>query len=121
MQIYREKAALQSAISTLKQEENSIGFVPTMGALHEGHFSLIKQAAAACDVVVVSIFINPTQFDNPHDLENYPRTLDDDLALLERLKSPLVVFLPNASELYGTKIEAEHFSFDGLEFEMEGR
>lgn len=121
MQIYREKAAIQSAISKLKQEGNSIGFVPTMGALHPGHLSLVKQAAAACDTVVVSIFINPTQFDNAEDLQNYPRTLETDISLLNELELDLLIFTPNATELYGEKIEAEHFLFDGLEHEMEGK
>lgn len=121
MQILKEKAALQSAILELKQEGKSIGFVPTMGALHEGHFSLVKQAAEACEVVVVSIFINPTQFDNIIDLENYPRTLDADILLLKNLKKKLIVFAPNAFEIYGEKVEAEAFLFDGLEYQMEGK
>lgn len=121
MQIYREKDALQSVILGLKQEEKSIGFVPTMGALHEGHLSLVKQAAFACDAVIVSIFINPTQFNNPEDLENYPRTLDTDISLLKELDLDLIIFVPIASELYGEKVEANHFIFDGLEHEMEGK
>ncbi len=121
MQIFREKTPLQREISTLKTAGKSVGFVPTMGALHLGHLSLVKQATAHCDVVVVSIFINPTQFDNPEDLRNYPRTLDNDIALLESLKLKLLVFAPNASELYGNKVEAEKFIFDGLENEMEGK
>lgn len=121
MQIFREKAALQGAISGLKREKKSIGFVPTMGALHLGHLSLVKQAASLCEVVVVSIFINPTQFDNPKDLGAYPRTFDIDIALLEELKLNILVFAPTAIELYGEKVEAEHFIFDGLEHEMEGK
>lgn len=121
MQIFREKAALEGAISGLKQEKKSIGFVPTMGALHIGHLSLVKQAAGLCDVVVVSIFINPTQFDNPNDLRDYPRTLDNDISLLKELNLNILVFAPNAQELYGENIEAEHFVFDGLEHEMEGK
>jgi pantoate--beta-alanine ligase len=121
MQIFREKAALQSAISALKQEGKTIGFVPTMGALHEGHLSLVKQAAKACDTVVISIFINPTQFDNTQDLLNYPRTLETDVSLLKGLRLNLIIFAPHATELYGEKIEAEQFLFDGLEHEMEGR
>lgn len=121
MQVIKEKAALQAAISGLKKTGSSIGFVPTMGALHCGHMSLVKQAAASCDLVVVSIFVNPTQFNNSSDLTNYPRTLSSDLKLLEELSLNLLVFAPNASELYGEKIEAEKFHFDGLEHEMEGK
>ncbi len=121
MQIIKEKAALQQVISGLKSSGTTIGFVPTMGALHAGHLSLVEQAARKCDLVVVSIFINPTQFDNPSDLQNYPRTLDSDVALLDKLGLNLIVFAPNASELYGDSIKAEHFEYDGLEFEMEGK
>ncbi|UJH89962.1 pantoate--beta-alanine ligase [Antarcticibacterium sp. 1MA-6-2] len=121
MQIFKEKAALKRAIRSLKQEGKSVGFVPTMGALHRGHLSLVTQAAAASDTVVVSIFINPTQFDNPEDLNNYPRTLDSDILLLKNLGQNLIIFTPSASELYGNDIKAEHFAFDGLEDEMEGK
>jgi pantoate--beta-alanine ligase len=121
MQIIKEKAALQAVISTYKNTGASIGFVPTMGALHCGHISLVKYAAASCDLVVVSIFVNPTQFNNSSDLTNYPRTLNSDLDLLQQLDLDLLIFTPNASELYGEKIEAEHFHFDGLEHEMEGK
>ncbi len=121
MQIFREKTPFQREISTLKKDGNSIGFVPTMGALHLGHLSLVKQASDLCDIVVVSIFINPTQFDNPEDLKNYPRTLENDYILLKNLKLKLLVFAPNAYELYGDKVEAENLIFDGLENEMEGK
>lgn len=121
MQIIKEKAQLQSAVTRLKQEESTIGLVPTMGALHEGHLSLVREASLVCDWVVVSIFINPTQFDKPLDLQNYPQTLDEDLALLQELDLNIIVFAPNAAELYGDKIESEHFEFDGVELEMEGK
>lgn len=121
MQIIKEKAALAQVISTFKTNGSSIGFVPTMGALHEGHLSLVKQAAAVCDVVVVSIFINPTQFDKAADLDNYPRTLDSDTEKLAELNLELIVFTPTAAELYNNKIESEHFQFDGLEYVMEGK
>lgn len=121
MQIIKEKAALAQVISTFKTNGSSIGFVPTMGALHEGHLSLVKQAAAVCDVVVVSIFINPTQFDKAADLDNYPRTLDSDTKKLAELNLELIVFTPTAAELYNNKIESEHFQFDGLEYVMEGK
>lgn len=121
MQIFKDKELLQQLVSRLKQEGKTIGFVPTMGALHKGHLSLVSQAAAACDAVIVSIFINPTQFDNLIDLEKYPRTLESDLAMLQDLKSDLILFTPNPSELYGEKVEAHHFDFDGLEQVMEGK
>lgn len=121
MQIFKEKAALERAVSEIEQAGKSIGFVPTMGALHQGHLSLVKQAAKVCEVVVVSIFINPTQFENPSDLQNYPRTLEADIMQLGELKLDLIIFVPNASELYGKKIEAERFFFDGLENQLEGK
>ncbi|CAN5143012.1 pantoate--beta-alanine ligase [soil metagenome] len=121
MHIYREKSQLQHTISRLKKEGKSIGFVPTMGALHLGHLSLVQQASKLCDTVVVSIFINPTQFDNQDDLKNYPRTMENDITLLENLNLNLIIFTPTAFELYGERIEAEHFTFDGLENEMEGK
>jgi len=121
MQIIKEKAALTGVISTLKSKGFRIGMVPTMGALHEGHLSLVRQAAAVCDVVVVSVFINPTQFDKAADLDNYPRTLDSDTFKLAELNLNLIVFTPTAAELYNGNIASEHFQFDGLEYEMEGK
>src|SRR5680860_1231321 len=121
MQIIKEKARLNNWVATIKHQGGIIGLAPTMGALHEGHLSLIRQAASVCDWVVVSIFINPTQFDKPLDLQNYPQTLDKDIALLQELDLNIVVFSPIASELYGDKIETDHFEFDGVELEMEGK
>ncbi|RKS55225.1 pantothenate synthetase [Gillisia mitskevichiae] len=121
MQIIKEKATLTEVISKLKFEDSSVGFVPTMGALHDGHLSLVRQAAAVCDVVVVSVFINPTQFDNAEDLDNYPRTLDSDTQKLAELNLNLIIFTPTAAELYNDKVISEHFQFDGLEYEMEGK
>lgn len=121
MQIIKEKARLNSWLATIKHEGGIIGLVPTMGALHEGHLSLVREAAKVCDWIVVSIFINPTQFDKALDLQNYPQTLDQDLVLLRELDLNIIVFAPNAVELYGDKIESEHFEFDGVELEMEGK
>src|SRR5690554_3403604 len=121
MEIIRAASELKARLAALRKAGKTIGFVPTMGALHEGHLSLVKQAAKTCDTVVISIFINPTQFDNPEDLINYPRTLETDVSLLKDLHLNLLIFAPNAAELFGEKIEAEQFLFDGLEHEMEGK
>ena len=121
MQILKEKAALKSRIEEFRKKGESIGFVPTMGALHAGHLSLIKAALAACDKAVVSIFVNPTQFDNSNDLEKYPRNLEEDVRQLSQLDGDILIFSPPASEMYGSDISSEDFSFDGLEYEMEGK
>ena len=120
MQIFREKEPLIQAIQKTKSEGKSVGLVPTMGALHEGHLSLVNNALKECDQVVVSIFVNPTQFNNPEDLEKYPRNLEKDLDLLKEL-GEIWVFSPNASELYGERIFSESFDFEGLESVMEGK
>ncbi|WZL90257.1 pantoate--beta-alanine ligase [Salinimicrobium sp. 3283s] len=121
MQILKEKEALRKLVRALKNDRHSIGFVPTMGALHEGHLSLIEQALSTCDKVVVSIFVNPTQFNNPEDLQKYPRTLEKDVELIKQLSDDVIVFSPTASEMYGDSISSEEFSFDGLEYQMEGK
>ena len=91
-----------------------------MGALHDGHLALVKKAIKENDVSVVSIFVNPTQFDKNEDLEKYPRTLEADVALLKSIRCD-VVFAPSVSEIYKNNIEPVRFNFDGLEHEMEGK
>lgn len=90
---------LQEALSAAKKRGLTIGFVPTMGALHKGHVALIEKARETTDVVVVSIFVNPTQFNNIEDLQNYPRTVDADIALCKASDCD-VLFLPEESEIY---------------------
>jgi pantoate--beta-alanine ligase len=97
-----------------------LGFVPTMGALHIGHLALINRALNENDNVVVSIFVNPTQFDNHHDLEAYPRTLENDIIKLEKLGENIIVYAPSVTDIYPEGVIAEHFSFDGLDKVMEG-
>lgn len=120
MKVFIKKHFLEAYISQLKNDKKSIGFVPTMGALHEGHLSLVKQAKEKNDAVIVSIFVNPTQFDKKEDLENYPITLKKDKELLLTVNCD-AVFIPSAKEIYGQNISANSFDFDGLENEMEGK
>ena len=121
MQVYTAKTGLIAHINKQKQPGLSLGFVPTMGALHQGHLSLVKAALSMNEYVVVSIFINPTQFNNPNDLIHYPRTLDKDVSLLKTLsKDSIVVYAPSWEDLYGPQIKTDCFDFNGLDLEMEG-
>ncbi len=92
-----------------------------MGALHQGHVSLVKQCAFENDVVIVSIFVNPTQFNNSGDLEKYPRDLERDQNFLKnRVDKPLLIFAPEVNEMYSEELESVNYDFQGLENEMEG-
>ncbi|MDP2069228.1 MAG: pantoate--beta-alanine ligase [Lutibacter sp.] len=119
MLIFTEIKSLQQEIKSLKNGA-TIGFVPTMGALHEGHLSLVEMAKKENDIVVVSIFVNPTQFDNADDLINYPKTIEKDLSLLKSVNCD-IVFTPTPKEIYADNIQSKFFDFDGLEFQMEGK
>lgn len=106
--------------SLLNDKATTIGFVPTMGALHKGHLSLLAQAAAASDLVVCSIFVNPTQFNNPADFAKYPITLEKDILLLEAAGVD-ILFLPSVAEMYPTgTTDLEHYDLGYLETVMEG-
>ena len=104
--------------SSTRSTGQTVGFVPTMGALHLGHISLVKQAKQKCDTVVVSVFVNPTQFNDPSDLKNYPRTFESDRALLEE-EGVNVMFFPSADEIYPEPL-SKTFDMDGLDARMEG-
>ncbi|REJ84982.1 MAG: pantoate--beta-alanine ligase [Bacteroidetes bacterium] len=120
--VFENLNSLQKVLDDFRSEGLSIGFVPTMGALHDGHLSLVRQAAAENDRVIISIFVNPTQFNNPDDLKNYPRTLEKDLKLLEQSSCDLV-FAPGVEVIYpdGLKSERPLVDLGYLEECMEGK
>jgi pantoate--beta-alanine ligase len=101
-------------------ENRSVGLIPTMGALHLGHASLVERALAENDKVVVSIFVNPTQFSNQEDLIKYPKTLEEDMALVKAISSKIIVFAPTVVEIYDNTTESKTYAFNGLEKVMEG-
>jgi pantoate--beta-alanine ligase len=118
---FHNKTELSHHLGVLKAKGKTIGLVPTMGALHNGHLALVNRGLSQNDVVVVSIFVNPTQFDNQEDLVKYPRTLDADVVLLRTLgHTAIIVYAPSTEDIYGNSISSESFVFDGLEHEMEG-
>lgn len=119
MEIISSAAQLGKVVAAYREQGKSIGFVPTMGALHRGHLSLVQQAAEQTDVVVVSIFVNPTQFNNPDDLKRYPRTLEQDAALLSST-SCAAIFAPSVSEIY-PEHDTRVFDFGLLAEVMEGK
>ncbi len=110
MLVFKKVSDLNKYLNVKKQLGHTIGFVPTMGALHKGHLSLVKQALSHCDLSICSIFVNPTQFDDPSDLDKYPRTLDKDIQLLHDCGND-VVFAPPVEEVYpkdlDTSVEVE--------------
>lgn len=122
MKVINKTSDLQAIIEQFKNDGKSIGLVPTMGALHKGHLSLVKNSISNNDITVVSIFVNPTQFNNPNDLASYPRMVDKDLELLQTVGCD-VVFAPEADDIY-SKSETEsrfEFDFEGLDKVMEGK
>jgi pantoate--beta-alanine ligase len=121
MVISKTVADLQSYLSKFHSQKLKTGFVPTMGALHEGHLSLVKKAKTENDKVVVSIFVNPTQFNNPSDLEKYPRMPEKDFEMLEK-EGVDIIFYPSEKEIYPEGMEGKSaFDFGNLEKVMEGK
>ena len=119
MIVYRTKNDLTGHLLSLQNEGKTIGLVPTMGALHQGHTSLVEKATGENDIVVVTIFVNPTQFNDPSDLNHYPRTLDRDLELLRNLEADLV-FVPSVKEMYPEE-DSQIFDLGTLDKVMEGK
>ena len=121
MKNFNNKTELSTYITALKDNGSSIGFVPTMGALHEGHLSLVNRVLSENDFAVVSIFVNPTQFDNQDDLVQYPRTIDADIALLKTVSdTKVILYAPSVEDIYADNVQSQTFRCDGLEHEMEG-
>ncbi len=121
MKLFKLQKELNKHIDVLKANNKTIGFVPTMGALHKGHMSLVKKGLDNNDVVVVSIFVNPTQFNNQSDLVKYPRTLERDVELLKTVSNNIIVYAPSVDDIYRKNVKSIKFDFDGLEHEMEGK
>jgi len=119
MLLIKNKVLLNTHLSSLGKKSN-LGLVPTMGALHIGHAALVKRAVLENDLVVVSIFVNPTQFNNKEDLEKYPKTLKADIALLKGISKDIIVFAPSATEMYHNDIKSRSYDFGNLEHVMEG-
>lgn len=120
MLIFNNKAGITSLLSNYVSTKSTIGFVPTMGALHRGHLSLLEKSVQENDITVISIFVNPTQFNNPEDLEKYPRTLEADIEKIKSVSDKIIVFAPSVNEMYEGNTSSGSFSFDGLEHQMEG-
>ncbi|HUH46708.1 MAG TPA: pantoate--beta-alanine ligase [Arenibacter sp.] len=120
MQLINTKKELRSLLTSLDKNK-SLGLVPTMGALHLGHISLVEQSLKENDITLVSIFVNPTQFNNNEDLAQYPKTLDRDISLLRSVSRDVIVFAPTPEEIYSGEILSKSYDFGGLENKMEGK
>jgi pantoate--beta-alanine ligase len=121
MSIFYKKIELSAYLQSLLTSKTTIGFIPTMGALHQGHLSLIAESLQNNTITVVSIFVNPTQFNNPEDLKKYPRTLDADIAKISTLSKNIIIYAPSVEDIYDGTTKSESFDYDGLEFQMEGK
>lgn len=121
MEIFRDQQSLRNYIERQKEMGKKIGFAPTMGALHLGHISLYEAAEKENDLVISSIFVNPTQFNNPTDLEKYPRNIEKDIEILKDCGFVDAVYIPEVSDIYPEGLSSQQYDFDGLENEMEGK
>ena len=121
MLIFNKKSDLSAFLRPFIKQNKSIGFVPTMGALHEGHLSLLKKSLTENSITVMSIFVNPTQFNNTEDLDKYPRTLKRDVQIMQDLSNSIIVYAPDVEDIYEGNTVSENFEYDGLENQMEGK
>lgn len=121
MLIFETQLALIEHLKVNSDSNTTIGFVPTMGALHQGHLSLIEKSLQNNDLTIASIFVNPTQFNNPEDLEKYPRNLESDIAKLQTISDNVIIYAPSVEDIYEGNTTSKPFNFDGLENQMEGK
>ena len=122
MKVFDNKRDLSNFLNSLDDQKLSLGFVPTMGALHQGHLGLVNRAAKENDYVIISIYVNPTQFDNKYDLEKYPKTIDQDIDVLNKLElHNLILFLPSDTEIYSGNFIKDKYDFNGIDNQMEGK
>lgn len=121
MALFKEKSDLNKKIGYIKEKNLTIGLVPTMGALHKGHLSLVERSLVENDFTIVSIFINPTQFNDKEDLANYPKNLTKDCDFLEAISDDIIIFAPEISDVYDKNISVKKFDFQGLDRFMEGK
>ena len=121
MHVFQTQKELQIELNKAKNQSKKIGFVPTMGALHKGHLSLLKQSLAENEITVLSIFVNPTQFNNADDLKKYPRTLEKDVELVQQLSQNILIYAPSVVDIYEGNTISTSFNYDGLENQMEGK
>lgn len=119
MKIFNSKQAIHNYLEQLRSLGKTIGFVPTMGALHAGHLSLIEQARKSAEIIVCSIFVNPTQFNDKKDLENYPRPIEDDIKKLEDVECD-ILFIPEVDEMYNSS-EKWSIELGNLDTVLEGK
>ena len=120
MKILKNSSSLEDYINENRKKVKTIGFAPTMGALHDGHISLYKQARSDNDIVISSIFVNPTQFNNQDDLVKYPRTVEADIEKLKNSGFVDAVYIPSVNDIYPNGMKSKNYDFDGIEYEMEG-
>jgi len=121
MLLFNNKVQLTKHLQSISVSNSSIGFVPTMGALHLGHLSLLEKSIQNNNHTVISIFVNPTQFNNPEDLEKYPRTLESDIQKIKSISDAILIYAPTVDDIYEGNTASRRFDFDGLEHQMEGK